>query len=138
MTKNKQEVQEVQDVPQEVKLEDSIEEVEAPIIKAPKKAAVSKPKQSPTGNNKDIVFVGKKGTSAYVLAVMTQFSRGANTVSIKARGRAISRAVDVAEIVRNKPEVNAKLDAISISTEQVQTMDGKPLKVSTIEIVLKK
>ncbi len=38
----------------------------------------------------------------YVLAVLTQFNSGATEVSIKARGRAISRAVDVAEIVRKR------------------------------------
>jgi archaea-specific DNA-binding protein len=111
-------------------------EVKKSLVKT--KALVLKPKQIQKETNGDVVFVGKKSTSAYVLAVMTQFSKGIKTVSIKARGKAISRAVDVAEIIRNKPEVMAKLDSINISTEQVQTIDGKPLKVSSIEIVLKK
>ncbi len=50
----------------------------------------------------NVVFVGKKGTMAYVLAVVTQMNQGATEVIIKARGKAISRAVDVAEIVRHK------------------------------------
>jgi DNA-binding protein len=88
--------------------------------------------------SENMVYVGQKGTSAYVLAVLTQFSRGASKVTIKARGRTISRAVDVAEIIKNKPEAGAKIDSIKTSTEEVQTQDGKPLKVSAIEIILKK
>jgi len=65
-----------------------------------------------TGDN--IVFVGKKGTMAYVLAVVTQMNQGAKIIQIKARGRAISRAVDVAEIVRNKFVIESKIDNIKI------------------------
>lgn len=83
------------------------------------------------------VFVGKKSAMAYVLAVVTQFGMGAKEVNIKARGKSISRAVDVAEIVKSKsPEIVLK--QINTSTEEVQTMDGRPLKVSAIEIVMKK
>lgn len=83
------------------------------------------------------VFVGKKGAMAYVLAVVTQFGMGAKEVIIKARGKSISRAVDVAEIVRNR-DTSITLDRIGIATEEVVTMDGRPLKVSSIEIVMKK
>ena len=86
----------------------------------------------------NIVFVGKKGTMAYVLAVVTQINQGANTIQIKARGRAISRAVDVAEIVRNKFVAGSKIDNINISTEEIKTDEGTPLKVSAIEITLSK
>lgn len=83
------------------------------------------------------VFVGKKGVMAYVLAVITQFSEGAKTISIKARGKSISRAIDVLEIVKNK-DMGIKVEAINTSTEEVETDDGRPLKVSAIEIVIKK
>ncbi len=86
----------------------------------------------------NIVFVGKKGTMAYVLAVVTQINQGAKTIQIKARGRAISRAVDVAEIVRNKFVAGSKIDNINISTEEIKTEEGTPLKVSAIEITLSK
>ncbi len=86
----------------------------------------------------NIVFVGKKGTMAYVLAVVTQINQGATTIQIKARGRAISRAVDVAEIVKNKFVANSKIDNINISTEEIKTEEGTPLKVSAIEITLSK
>jgi DNA-binding protein len=85
--------------------------------------------------NENIVFVGKKGTMSYVLAVVTQMNQlGASEVLIKARGRAISRAVDVAEIVKNKFMTNVKTDSIKISTEEISTDEGNPLKLSAIEI----
>ena len=96
---------------------------------------VSKTKGASEINN--VVFIGKKGAMAYVLAVVTQFGEGAKDVTLKARGKSISRAVDVAEIVRNKSE-DVKLDSISISTEEVETEDGRPLKISAIAIKLKK
>ena len=88
-------------------------------------------------SKENFVFVGKKGVMAYVLAVITQMSEGAKEVIVKARGKSISRAVDVAEIVRNKSQ-EIKLVSIDISTEEVQTEDGRPLKVSAIAIKLKK
>lgn len=86
----------------------------------------------------NIVFVGKKGTMSYVLAVVTQMNQGANIVQIKARGKAISRAVDVAEIVKNKFVAQSKIDNIEIKTEEIKTEEGTPLKVSAIEITLAK
>lgn len=83
------------------------------------------------------VYVGKKGTMAYVLAVVTQMNQqGTKEVNIKARGKAISRAVDVAEIVKNKFVTDIKVNSINISTEEIQTEDGANLKVSAIEIKL--
>lgn len=84
------------------------------------------------------VYIGKKGTMSYVLAVVTQMNQGATEVSIKARGKAISRAVDVAEIVRNKFVQGAKVKSIQISTEEISSEEGNPLKVSAIEIVVLK
>ncbi|MEM0332797.1 MAG: DNA-binding protein Alba [Archaeoglobaceae archaeon] len=83
------------------------------------------------------VFVGNKPVMNYVLAVLTQFNSGATEVSIKARGKAISRAVDVAEIVRKRflPDVDVK--DIKISTEQVTGEQGTA-NVSAIEIVLQR
>ncbi len=83
------------------------------------------------------VFVGNKPVMNYVLAVLTQFNSGIGEVSVKARGRAISRAVDVAEIVRKRflPDVDVK--DISISTEKVESEQGEA-NVSAIEIALAK
>ncbi len=83
------------------------------------------------------VFVGNKPVMNYVLAVLTQFNSGVKEVAVKARGRAISRAVDVAEIVRKRflPDVDVK--DIKISTEKVESEQGEA-NVSAIEIVLVK
>lgn len=89
-------------------------------------------------SQENVVFVGKKGTMSYVLAVVTQMNQGANEVIVKARGKAISRAVDVAEIVRNKFITDAKVNDIKIGTEEISTEEGNPLKVSAIEIKLSK
>lgn len=88
--------------------------------------------------DENTVFVGKKGTMSYVLAVVTQMNQGATEVLLKARGKAISRAVDVAEIVKNKFVTQAKVTDISISTEEISTEEGGQLKVSAIEIKLVK
>ncbi|MCD4739928.1 DNA-binding protein Alba [archaeon] len=89
--------------------------------------------------DENTVYVGKKGVMSYVLAVVTQFNRGTNQVQIKARGRAISRAVDVAEIVRNRFVTEAQVKDIAISTEELNDQKEKePTKVSAIEITLAK
>ena len=84
----------------------------------------------------NVVYVGKKEALSYVLAVVTQFNGGANEVALKARGRMISRAVDVAEIVRNKFLTDVKIKSITSSTEEMTSEDGRKTKVSALEIVL--
>jgi len=84
------------------------------------------------------IFIGKKNTMAYVLAVITQFNQGAEEVVIKARGKTISKAVDTSEIVKNKFINTLKVQDINISTEEVVTENGTPMKVSAIEIKLNK
>lgn len=94
---------------------------------------------APVGSNQaggNIVYVSKKGVMAYVLAVVTQFNSGAKEVTIKARGKVISRAVDTAEIVKNKFLQDVTIKSIRTSTEDMKTASGAPTKVSTIEIVL--
>jgi DNA-binding protein len=84
------------------------------------------------------VFIGSKPTMNYVLAVVTQFNSGDGEVVLKARGRAISRAVDVAEIVRNRFVSDAKVKDIKIGTEPLTTEEGKTTNISSIEISMGK
>ena len=84
------------------------------------------------------VYVGSKPAMSYVLAVVTQFSEGHETVHVKARGKAISRAVVVAEMVRSKFEEDAEVEDISIDTDEIETDEGDELNVSSIQIDLKK
>ncbi len=83
------------------------------------------------------VFVGNKPVMNYVLAVVTQFNQGAEEVSVKARGKAISRAVDTTEIALNRFLENVQKSDILTSTEIVDTESGKT-NVSSIEITLKR
>ncbi len=86
----------------------------------------------------NVVFVGTKPPMNYVLAVVTQVHGGAKEVSIKARGKAISRAVDVAEIVRNRFIEDMTVKSINISTEKIKIESGEEINVSSINIVLTK
>ena len=89
--------------------------------------------------NENTIYVGNKPPMSYVLAVVTQFSnKGSNEVIIKARGRAISRAVDTAEIVRNRFVTDAEVKNINISTESMTNEEGRTSNVSSIEICLYK
>ena len=84
-----------------------------------------------------VVYVGQKPVMNYVLATLTQFNEGAEKVAIKARGKAISRAVDVAEIVRKRFLTDVDVKDIKISTEKVESEQGEA-NVSAIEIILAK
>jgi len=86
----------------------------------------------------NIVYIGNKPVMNYVLAVVTQMNSEFSEVNLKARGRAINRAVDVAEIVRNKFLKDVKLGKIEISTEEVVNNEGTPSNVSAIKIQLYK
>ncbi len=88
----------------------------------------------------NVIYVGNKPPMSYVMAVITAFNMGDGTeVTLKARGRAISTAVDVAEITRNRFFKDAKVHAISIGTEEITPKEGgNPRNVSTLEISLRK
>jgi len=92
-----------------------------------------------TGNetaDENTIFVGNKPPMSYVLAVVTQFNGGSKEVMIKARGRAISRAVDTAEITRNRFIKEAVVKDIIIGTESITNEEGRNSNVSSIEITL--
>jgi archaea-specific DNA-binding protein len=82
------------------------------------------------------IFIGSKPVMNYVLALMTQFNKQVTDVTLKARGRAISRAVDTAEISRNKFMPNLKIKDITIGTESVVDEQGKSINISSMEITL--
>ena len=87
-------------------------------------------------SDENTIYVGNKPPMSYVLAVVTQFNGGSEEVVIKARGRAISRAVDTAEITRNRFVQNAKVKEIKIGTESITNEEGRSSNVSSIEISL--
>jgi DNA-binding protein len=86
------------------------------------------------------VLIGRKPVMNYVLACITFFHGGAKEVSVKARGRAISRAIDVVEVVRRRFLPDVKVARIGIGTDQISTQDTSigTSNVSTIEIILER
>ena len=87
--------------------------------------------------DENVIYVGNKPPMSYVLAIVTQFNSESDEVIIKARGRAISRAVDAAEITRNRFVTDAKIKDIKIGTESITNEEeGRTSNVSSIEIIL--
>lgn len=85
------------------------------------------------------VFVGRKPVMNHILACMTLFQTRATEICIKARGRAVSRAVDVAEILRRRFLLDIKVKDIKIGTEYIARNEGGiSSNVSTIEVILAK
>ena len=86
------------------------------------------------------IFIGGKPFMNYVTAVVMQFTtKNANEVVVKARGKFISRAVDIAE-VSTKRFLNkqAIIKDVKINSEEFENKEGKEVRVSTIEIILAK
>ncbi len=83
----------------------------------------------------NIIYVGKKPTMNYVLAIVTQFNNNVDQITIKARGKSISKAVDIAEITKHKFIKEIKYQDIRINTEVLEGDRGES-NVSSIEIVL--
>ena len=82
----------------------------------------------------DTILIGKKPVMAYATAVMMHFTGGTNELTIKARGRSISTAVDVVEVVRRRFfEGKLSVSDVTIGTEVIGEA-GDTRNVSTIEI----
>ncbi|MHA1867742.1 MAG: RNA-binding protein, partial [Candidatus Heimdallarchaeaceae archaeon] len=90
-------------------------------------------------NQESVIFIGRKSTISYVLVAVTILNKN-DTCNIQARGRQISKAVDVAEITRRKFLADqVVVDNVTISSEELPSDNGEGTKtVSTIEITLKK
>ena len=85
------------------------------------------------------IFIGGKPFMNYVTGVITQFNNGAEEVTVKARGKFIAKAVDVAEIARRKflSDKNVSVKNVSIGSEEFENKEGKMVNVSILEIALK-
>ncbi len=84
------------------------------------------------------IFIGAKPFMNYVTGVVMQFTtKNAGEVLIKARGKFISRAVDVAEVTLKRFLVGqAEIKDIRIDSEEFTNKEGRLVRVSTIEILL--
>ncbi|MBE5727809.1 DNA-binding protein Alba [Candidatus Parvarchaeota archaeon] len=86
----------------------------------------------------DIVFVGKKPTMSYVLAILTHINSGHDKITLKARGMLISKAVDISQLVTRKFSKELKVTEVSIGSEEIDDKEGNKRIVSFISIDLKK
>lgn len=89
----------------------------------------------------NIIYIGEKPFMNYVTGVVTQFkTKLQKEVVIKARGKFISRAVDVAEVSAKKflKEEKIKVKHIKINSEEFENKEGRKVNVSTIDITLEK
>ena len=86
------------------------------------------------------VLVGTKPVINYVLACITLFHSGAKEINVKARGRSISRAIDVAEVVTRRFLPDVKVKSVGIGTDRLAAREegGSMINVSTIEITLER
>lgn len=86
------------------------------------------------------IFIGNKPFMNYVTSVVMQFTtKNADEVIVKARGKFISRAVDVAEVSSKRfLDGQVKIKDIRIDSEEFKNNEGKEVRVSTIEIILEK
>ncbi|MGC8939204.1 MAG: DNA-binding protein Alba [Candidatus Bathyarchaeia archaeon] len=88
--------------------------------------------------DENVVLIGKKPIMNYVVACLTFFNSGAKKLTVKARGRAISRAVDTVELLRRAFMKDLQLQGVNISTEEVTRGEGQKANVSAIEITVAK
>ena len=97
----------------------------------------AKPEEETT-QTENVVLIGKKPVMNYVTACITFFNSGVKQVIVKARGRAISTAVDSVELLRRAFVKDLEIKRIDINTEELVRAEGQKSNVSTIEIAISK
>ncbi|MFA4946416.1 MAG: DNA-binding protein Alba [Candidatus Micrarchaeia archaeon] len=86
-----------------------------------------------------MIYIGsQQNVMSYVLAVVTQFNAGERSVRLKARGRAMSRAIDVTQIVKHRFFNSLEIKEFKVNTEEVPNEDGTKSRVSSLLLVLAK
>jgi DNA-binding protein len=80
-------------------------------------------------------MVGRKPVSSYVLACLHALQQNGN-VEVKARGRAIPKAIGAVQVLRESLVTGLKVESVDIGTERLQGQDGKEIRVSSISIRL--
>jgi|GEM_PF-83557 DNA-binding protein len=121
--------------PEAKPVEKAAKPAEKPVAAKPVERPEPRPAAKPEEN---YVLVGQKPVMAYVVACLTSFNSGVKRVVVKARGRAISRAVDTAELLRRVFMKDVVIENIIIGTEELSSPDRPKSNVSSMEIVLVK
>jgi len=131
--KNETIIDTVEDTPKPETTE-TTETVEPQTEQKPEEPATEAPKEEQARSDRSVIFVGKKPLMTYVTATLTQLA-GLPTVTIKARGRTITQAVDVSQmIVKRMNAVGFEISDVRISSDSLESQDGRMRNVSTIEI----
>jgi len=113
---------------------ETLETVEPQTEQKPEEPATEASKEEQTRSDRSVIFVGKKPLMTYVTATLTQLA-GLPTVTIKARGRTITQAVDVSQmIVKRMNAVGFEISDVRIASDSLESQDGRMRNVSTIEI----
>ena len=95
-------------------------------------------KRTESSGPRDTIYIGKKPLMAYVTSTLIQLAN-IPTVTIKARGMSIGRAVDVSQIISRKTEnAGYTIGTIKLGSEALESQDGRTRNVSTIEIEVKR
>jgi len=125
-----------ENMPQEKQVKPKPSEKPEKVVKTEKVETIKEAPRAERGEN--AVFIGRKPVMNYVVACITFFNAGEKQIVVKARGRAISRAVDTVELLRRAFVKDVDLKKINIGTEEVTREEGRKSNVSTIEITLAK
>jgi len=83
-----------------------------------------------------VVLIGKKPVMNYVTACVTFFNAGSGKITLKARGRAITTAVDTVELLKRAFLKDLEVQSINLNSEELTNPEGRTSKVSTIEITI--
>jgi|SRR3989338_1653785 len=97
--------------------------------------------ENKTGQDSNIIFVGDKPLMNYVTGIIMQMTtKNSNEVIVKARGKYISRAVDIAEVTKRKflETQPVEVSDIKIGSEGFENKEGRKINVSFVEITLTK
>lgn len=105
-----------------------------------KETKAEAPKKTRSASDRNTVFIGSKPFMNYVTAVVMQFTtQNSDNVVIKSRGKFISKAVDVAEVVKRRFMADQIANSgVVIGSESFENKEGRQVSVSTIEITLNK
>jgi len=92
------------------------------------------------GDNDRTIFIGNKPLMNYVTGVVMQFTTlKRDEVIVKARGKFISKAVDVAQVsMKRFLDNKVEIERTMINSEEFTNKEGRQVRVSTIEVYMKK
>lgn len=90
----------------------------------------------PEPRNRNLVIMGIKPIMNYVVACLTLFNEGSETVLIRARGKHINKAVDMVQLLRRIFLKDAVIKDVRVGTDILTRDDGREAKISIIEITL--